>query len=801
MVVRKAVAFLLVACSSLSFGVPQFVGQDRTESPVVVTIGRPNIWSLEQAHYLLMRMQHQNRGLDQKLPQNLDPNAVNGNQIRLANQTLGLSVKANADTTAETNTPLTLPTISDKSFSDVSLSASTQLDSFINFQYEILARQLTLLRDEVGWDERLIFLELPHSIFTTDKKADKRLVQVWWQLEGVSLEQKPKASPCASFKERLKEISNLESELRNDPALSGDQKGLLDTEIASSAGLLDKLGECESIYKVLDKKVEANAKLLAKLNWRGSDADENKARLQKIQNIRSLLLTFFDDADSQNQHPEGTGEIVERARNNRKGTENWVNADGDSRIRTIDLIPRQSSLILNKTYDSTSGLNLSGAFSWLFGLGIQGGYQRQKETFEQYLHQEVYASAFGKGETDFGWTFAPTPGTKRLNPGLRTTFAVAIVPKDAEAISLKAKGCFFRQDKNQPYNFKQTNTSPWTDSKNDVQFCDSEKNFIIPIPNGGDRQGLYVRRIDYYGEQKPGNRIVVSVKGANFSPQVGVLINGVPLRPSVGIAQPFLDKVNSSDNSYQSQDGISGEVEYVASDEIVFAFRMPLGFEGTPTIHLVGPGRTVYLNRLEKIRVNSKVDNLDKADPMFGKRPANDPLPRITSFKLLTASVPGKLTGLLIGRNFDRSSKIYVNGKEVSSPTNFIGTEQLRFDFDGNPNEEMVITIVNEEEEHKGSDSVTYSPSPRLVLNLVSPLSYANGVMVVKVNGIGLKGLRIKTIIGAKQDAWTLIPDNAGQVFLRIVDPSELVEVVLENEDGQTARTVVVRPAVGKPTP
>ena len=49
------------------------------QNPVIVTVGQPNIWSLEQAHYLLARMRRQSLDLESKTPgeQELDPNSVN----------------------------------------------------------------------------------------------------------------------------------------------------------------------------------------------------------------------------------------------------------------------------------------------------------------------------------------------------------------------------------------------------------------------------------------------------------------------------------------------------------------------------------------------------------------------------------------------------------------------------------------------------------------------------------------------------------------------------------------------------
>ena len=62
--------------------------------PIVFSFGRPSIWSLEQAHYLLARMHAENLGLVSKWPDDdvLDPNATNASRINLLKSMLELGV-------------------------------------------------------------------------------------------------------------------------------------------------------------------------------------------------------------------------------------------------------------------------------------------------------------------------------------------------------------------------------------------------------------------------------------------------------------------------------------------------------------------------------------------------------------------------------------------------------------------------------------------------------------------------------------------------------------------------------------
>ena len=197
-------------------------------------------------------------------------------------------------------------------------------------------------------------------------------------------------------------------------------------------------------------------------------------------------------------------------------------------VRTIDIIPRQSSLNVNDVQDTTKSMNLAGAFSFLFGFGAKVSYQRQRQLYEQYMHQEVYASGFGKGTEDFGWTFGPLPGTKRLAPGLRTTYAVLVVPEDAVAIQLTGRGCHFPRKEDGLQNWQATASAK----------CENEQVFTIPLPGARDNN-FWITKVDYR-QVEPGQRIVVSIRGENFSSQIGVLVNGEPLLRSIGVARPEL---------------------------------------------------------------------------------------------------------------------------------------------------------------------------------------------------------------------------------------------------------------------
>ncbi|HEV8187947.1 MAG TPA: hypothetical protein VGP83_09360, partial [Pyrinomonadaceae bacterium] len=271
----------------------------RSRKPVVVSFGQPNIWSLEQAHYLLARMHMLNLDLQAKTlgTEDLDPNIAHGTRIQILKQLLEIQAqfdqgagfqnrrfvenarfndtrrrelithrsalrdrslvltgeisdleidRARLDTDKEAtdeqkkllddeikskskeqaqvkelitqdndelatvsaapnaptdpnalpSSPGQLPSsvldalVKDgaqdllRAASDPKLNATTMLDNTIQLQYEIVAKQLTLLRDEVGPGERLVFLELPQSIYTTPGDGDEKMAQSWWHVNG-----------------------------------------------------------------------------------------------------------------------------------------------------------------------------------------------------------------------------------------------------------------------------------------------------------------------------------------------------------------------------------------------------------------------------------------------------------------------------------------------------------------------------------------------------------------------------------------------------------------------------------------
>ena len=367
-------------------------------------------------------------------------------------------------------------------------------------------------------------------------------------------------------------------------------------------------------------------------------------------------------------------------------------------VRTVDIIPRQSSLNVNDIQETVKATGILAAFKFLFGFAGQVNFQRQRDQFEQFIHQELYASGFGKGSRDFGWTFGAVPGTKRVAPGVRTTYAVLVIPDDAESLLVSARGCYFPRKSYEPLDFEDTSHSDW-DRENKFRSynCGDEQTYVIPVPGGGDRSDFWVTAVDYRKADK-GKRAAVSIRGKNFSTQMGVLVNGVPLWQVVGLAQPLLqarpasaaNSANPAPTPPNCADGgavVCGYIERIDPEQIVFSFTMPAAFEGIPTITLVAPGKSVDVNWLPNLTINGKRNmrlDSDKSAFVFGDRPKPvvPPPPRltITDFKVFSVSADNRQAlAILTGTEFTAADEVYVNGKQLEEgPNEFVTTVQGR---------------------------------------------------------------------------------------------------------------------------
>jgi hypothetical protein len=474
--------------------------------------------------------------------------AQQANVDGLNGEVTALNTQANGDVTplALTDTSLTpntiaLPTASTTSMQKLidnalsksgkpSLAASIALDNYIGMQYEIIAKQLTLLRDEVGPDQRVIFLELPSSIYTVPCKSEDYVVQVHWKVNDY-------------FKD----------------------SGIKDQDI----------DELKPIPRTaFDDMVEEFKAYVQKLTLsRQTSSLQTPSSKQARSNDNESLDTLVKPASTRDDRTQLRGV--------------WKRFDDSNQTRAIDIIPRQSALNINDFHATVSQKNFLGVLKLLSGFGIKVDYQRQRELYEEFLQQEVFASGFGKGRQDFGWTFGPLPGTNRIAPGQRATYAVLAIPRDASALNLVGNAIAYKRTK-----------TPMTEFPD---FPDQAKvgtgqliahgNFVVSVPNERT-EGFDVRSIAYTPVHC-GAPLTAVIGGEYFSPQINVFVENTPLTRVLNFGSGEKKELTTLENTSK----IKGFFELVNSKQLVLTFDMgDPDFVGTPNITLVTPEKTSSIN-------------------------------------------------------------------------------------------------------------------------------------------------------------------------------------------------------------
>jgi hypothetical protein len=85
--------YCLITLLSISLVLPMLRGSAQAQSRVTISIGKPSIWSLAQAHYLLANMRQADRALKMKQLADLDPNSINGARFDVLRTLIGAEVQ------------------------------------------------------------------------------------------------------------------------------------------------------------------------------------------------------------------------------------------------------------------------------------------------------------------------------------------------------------------------------------------------------------------------------------------------------------------------------------------------------------------------------------------------------------------------------------------------------------------------------------------------------------------------------------------------------------------------------------
>jgi hypothetical protein len=646
------------------------------------------------------------------------------------------------------------------------LNATLRLDNFLQMQYEIISKQLSLLRDELGPGERLVFLELPQTVNVAHHEADKKWAQSWWKIAG--------------YTRRRPRLNSEAAASPPPPRVAENQEPITTSD------------DMESILQGRDISVLLAPSPTPPPAPTGSATPTPPPPQKRI-------IRYYDEFVNLDNVTPSTSILDSYLTANSAKLENRL-------VRTVELIPRQSSLNVNDMKLQTRAGALNFMLSTLFGFGSQLNVQRQREQFSQFVQQELYSSAFGKGAREFGWTFTPMPGTDRLQSGVRNTYAVVVVPEEASALVMESNGCYFPRSSYQPNNFPHTKSDEWNDDGRTSRNCSgtTSKAFVVPIPSalveGGNE--FWVDKISFQPVPK-GKRIVVSVSGKNFSPQTGVLVNGVPLVQSIGLAQPLIrdDSETGRATAAELKDSeIPGSIERVDTNKIVFSFKMPADFQGTPTITLIAPGRATDLNWIPGLEING-VHNTSLRDlpvKMFGNSPGPTPF-RIDKVRVFRSPTPGLLTAMVSGAGFvDNGAgypRVFINGNPQPEITPESST-LLRVEFSMPVDETIKVTLVSRNDDAQKRETIESDaiPNPaRLSIADVEVIVYEAATedepatLVVKITGTGFTD-KLRTSLGE------IAVKSATEAILTITDPKAAAIVTLTDEDtGQQVKTIITR--------
>jgi hypothetical protein len=212
-----------------------------------------------------------------------------------------------------------------------------------------------------------------------------------------------------------------------------------------------------------------------------------------------------------------------------------------------------------------------------------------------------------------------------------------------------------------------------------------------------------VTSVDYQPVKKEGQRAVVSIRGNNFSSQMGVLVDGMALKHSVGLAQPLLSGAADADRC-ATVTTVCGDMERIDARQIVISFKHP--GKGTPVITLMGPGKSIDLNSLYLTvngERNKRLREFDATSAVFAEPPKPPAPPKppvklaIRDFNVFRVSPDSNMAfAVLTGTKFDVNTQVFINGKPLEE-----GSEEVVVTMEGRGRRRKVVTTSRKRSEYK----------------------------------------------------------------------------------------------------
>lgn len=354
-----------------------------------VTVGKPKVWSFDRVHATLDGLLRDLNSVKVAKLDDLNPNSTNQVLLDMLQTSLNAGVKFNGGT-ALSNRLLQqkIEAIRPAELERVNLF-NENVRLVQARRAEVFAELTTVLRERSALD--------PQAANYTDQKAaaDRKIEGLRTQLS--ELDKLSLSAPS---------VTDL-----GTPAATGGEKPTPLTPILTAADVKALFGgEANKASLPATRKLDNIITLLHERLSR-----ELSASFDDVSRNRDMYLVQFDIGAYPTKYAK---DHVLR-----------VVFDVDPDNSAHDLYPGVSAYNLAQFNGRSRGTGLAAAASFLAGFGLTAEYKRQRETARSSITQGVYVAGFGAGTPQFGWYFGPSPEEHTLVPGVRTAYAVLVVPK------------------------------------------------------------------------------------------------------------------------------------------------------------------------------------------------------------------------------------------------------------------------------------------------------------------------------------------------------------------------------------
>jgi hypothetical protein len=390
-----------------------------------ITVGQPKIWQYERVNSLLDGLLRDVEGISTSDLIGLDPNTPNGAAVKFVQSMLEIGVQYNQGA-AVTNKIALQNYATAQSVASAQIQANSAYLQQLNQQRDTLSKQLAdAMELNRGLQTQLATTLLDPS--SADYKA-------------LAARQQAAANEVTSLQSDLTSVNSQitaasTTTMPAAPNLTSTTGGTAPESANTFSSFLGNLppdltknivSQLQSPSLPATKRMDNFITLLY----------ERLAR--EISVLQDDVMRDPDNVPFLVQFDVGLYP-ASQAQNHVAVVEFTMNCEG---CEVYSIYPGQSSYNLANYEGASKRYSLWGAFSTLFGFGINAAYRRQTDTLHGDLVQSVYTSGFEEGAESedrigngdvaqrFGWYYGSAPFETRVTPGIRTTFAIISIPRN-----------------------------------------------------------------------------------------------------------------------------------------------------------------------------------------------------------------------------------------------------------------------------------------------------------------------------------------------------------------------------------